>query len=68
MTKQLISPREAGEQIGVSLTTIKAWMRRAENPLPHIQVGSTGRVHKIVVAEINGWLTAEAARKTGTVQ
>lgn len=68
MTKQLISPREAGEQIGVSLTTIKAWMRRAENPLPHVQVGSTGRVHKIVAAEINGWLTAEAARKTGTAQ
>lgn len=68
MTKQLISPREAGEQIGVSLTTIKAWMRRAENPLPHVQVGTTGRVHKIVSAEIDGWLAAEATRNSGAAK
>jgi hypothetical protein len=66
--KQLLSPREAGEQIGVSLTTIKAWMRRAENPLPNITVGATGRVHKIIASEIDGWLSAEATRKPGSAK
>lgn len=66
--KQLLSADEAANQIGVSRSTIKAWMRRAEHPLPSIQVGETGRVRKIVASEIDGWLTAEAARKTGTTK
>jgi len=58
----LISPREAAERIGVSLSTVKAWMRRAADPLPSIPVGSSGRFRKVVAAEIPSWLADEASR------
>lgn len=60
---QLIYAHEAAERIGVSTTTVKAWMRRAQNPLPSVQVGRTGRIHKVIADEIDAWLAAEAARK-----
>lgn len=60
---QLIYAHEAAERIGVSTTTVKAWMRRRENPLPSVQVGATGRVHKVMADQIDAWLEAEAARK-----
>ena len=63
MTQQLLSPREAAEVIGVSVATVKAWMRRAADPLPSVQVGASGRFHKVVADQINPWLAAEASRK-----
>lgn len=60
--EQLISAREAAARIGVSVVTIKAWMRRADNPLPAVQVGASGRHHRIVASQINDWLLAESAR------
>lgn len=65
---QLIYAHEAAERIGVSTTTVKAWMRRRENPLPSVQVGATGRVHKVIADEIDAWLAAEAARKTAATK
>lgn len=62
--EQLISPREAAELIGVSLTTVKSWIRRAHDPLPSIAVGSTGKHLRVVAGSIPSWLQAEAARKT----
>ena len=63
MTKELISPREAAERIGVSMATVKAWMRRADHPLPSVQVGASGKFHKVVSDQIDAWLVAEASRK-----
>jgi excisionase family DNA binding protein len=68
MTKQLLSADEAAAQIGVSRSTVKAWIRRTEHALPSVQVGETGRVRKVVAGEIDAWLSAEAARKTGTAK
>lgn len=65
---QLISPREASERIGVSVATVKAWIHRAENPLPSVAVGATGKFYKIVADQIDTWLVEEAARKQGTVR
>lgn len=67
-TKKLLTPREAAERIGVSVTTVKEWMRRAADPLPSMQVGHSGRVHRIVTDEIDAWLLAEAARKPQTTR
>ena len=67
-SKKLLTPGEAAERIGVSVTTIKEWMRRAADPLPSMQVGNSGRVHRIVADEIDAWLSAEAARKTVTTK
>lgn len=64
--QQLITAHEAAEIIGVSVHTIKAWMRRAEYPLPSVQVGSTGSHLRVVASQINLWLEAEAARTEGT--
>lgn len=63
-SKKLLTPREAAERIGVSVTTVKEWMRRAADPLPSMQVGHSGRVHRVVADQIDPWLVAEAARKT----
>lgn len=59
----LLLPREAAEHIGVSIATVKTWMRRAEHPLPNVVVGKSGRNLKVIAAEIEPWLTAEATRK-----
>lgn len=60
--EQLISPREAADQIGVSVATIKAWMRRASDPLPSVVVGQSGKFRRIIKDQIAPWLTAEASR------
>ena len=62
LMEQLISAKEAAARVGVSVATIKAWMRRAENPLPSIQVGTSGSHRRIVAGQIDPWLTAEASR------
>lgn len=61
----LISPAAAAKRIGVSLATVYAWVRRAEDPLPSVPVGETGRNVKVVASAIEPWLVAEAARKAG---
>lgn len=63
--KALLSPQETADWLGVSLSQVYEWTRRADSPLPSIPVGKTGRMVKIVTAEVPGWLTAEAARKAG---
>lgn len=52
--------------MGVSLTTVKAWMKRADHPLPSIQVGASGRHLRVVSDQIGPWLVSEAARKAST--
>lgn len=66
--KELISPREAAERIGVSVATVKTWIHRSESPLPAISVGSSGRFYKVVANQIDAWLEAEAARKNGSAK
>lgn len=63
MTQQLISATQAAERIGVSVATVKAWMRRAADPLPAVQVGASGRFYKVLADQIDPWLQAEAARE-----
>ena len=61
--EKLISPRDAADLIGVSLATVKAWIHRAENPLPAVPVGASGRHFRVVADSIPSWLEAEAQRK-----
>lgn len=60
---KLISPKEAAEQIGVSVATVKVWMRRADNPLPSVAVGTSGTHYRVVADAITDWLSDEASRK-----
>lgn len=64
---QLITPAEAAKRIGVSHNTVRSWIRRAENPLPSVVVGQSGRNRKVITEAITPWLEAEAARN-GTVK
>lgn len=63
--KALLMPAEVAEILGVSLPTLRAWIHRSDHPLPTIAVGKTGRQRRIIAAEIEPWLAAEHARKTG---
>lgn len=63
MEHQLISAAQAAERIGVSVATVKAWMKRANDPLPAVQVGTSGRFYKVLADQIDAWLLAEASRK-----
>ena len=60
--EQLITPKQAASRIGVSVATVKAWMRRSADPLPSVQVGTSGKFRKVLAAEIPSWLAAEASR------
>jgi excisionase family DNA binding protein len=66
--EQLISAREAAERIGVSTSTVKAWIRRADFPLPAIEVGQSGTHFRVVANSIPSWLEAEASRKAQGVR
>ena len=61
MTEVLSAP-EAARLIGVSIHQVKAWMRRADDPLPSVLVGTSGRVRKVLAEQIVPWLGREAAR------
>lgn len=60
---QLISPQQAADQIGVSIHQVYAWIRRADDPLPSLTVGQTGKFRKVIAEAIGPWLEAEATRK-----
>lgn len=65
---KLLTPKEAADQIGVSLTTVKTWINRTDEPLPSIIVGDTGTHRRIVAEMINPWLELEAARKASATK
>lgn len=66
--KPLLTPKEAADHLGVSVTTVKEWMRRADAPLPSIQVGKSGRVHRVLGDQVDLWLNAEASRKAASTK
>lgn len=59
---ELLSAPEVARHVGVSIHQVKAWMRRADDPLPSVAVGTSGRVRKILREQIAPWLECEAAR------
>ena len=58
----LLTPRQVADELGVSLTTVKSWMRRQADPLPSVVVGATGTHRRILSDLLHPWLEAEAAR------
>ncbi len=59
---ELMSPPEAARLIGTNVAQVKEWMRRAEDPLPSIPVGKSGKFRKVLRDQIQGWLAREAGR------
>jgi hypothetical protein len=59
---KLLSPRQAAQIIGTNVAQIKTWARRAEDPLPSVLVGESGKFRKIIAEEIPAWLAREAER------
>lgn len=59
----LISPKAAADQIGVGVHVVKAWTRRADDPLPSVVVGDSGKHRKIIADLIDEWLERQATRK-----
>ena len=53
---------EAADALQVSLPTLDAWIRRAENPLPSIRAG---KKILIPVEGLSVWVREEAARCSG---
>jgi len=59
---QLLSPRDAAEFIGANLGQVYVWMRRADDPLPSVPVGNSGKHRKVIAEQIQPWLDREAQR------
>ena len=59
---ELLSAPEVARLIGVSIHQVKAWMRRADDPLPSVAVGTSGRVRKVLAEQVTPWQGREAAR------
>lgn len=64
----LLTPKEAADRLGVSVTTVKEWMRRSDAPIPSVQVGKSGRVHRVLADQMEAWLVAEATRKASATK
>lgn len=54
--------RETAQAIGVSIQTVQGWMRRQENPLPHIRDG-----RRVIVPDflLFRWMEQESGRNAG---
>ena len=59
---ELLSPPEAARLIGTNVAQVKEWMRRADDPLPSVPVGKSGKFRKVLRDQIPAWLAREAAR------
>lgn len=64
MEKGAFRRKEAAQFIGASLPTLDELLHRAENPIPHIQIG---RRIMIPVRDLQDWLSAEARRNGAAV-
>lgn len=53
---------EAARSVGVSVHKFNTWIRRAENPVPHIR---EGRRILIPIQLLANWLANEASRNMG---
>lgn len=56
-TTKLLSIPKAAKLIGVDREVVRAWTRRAVDPLPTV---STGEVRKVIAAEIDAWIKRNA--------
>jgi excisionase family DNA binding protein len=65
---KLLTPKEAAEQIGVSLSTVKAWISREDEPMPSIIVGDTGSHRRIVADLVQPWLENEVQRQASSTK
>ena len=59
---QLLSPQDAAEFISASLAQVYVWMRRADDPLPSVPVGKSGKHRRVIAEQIQPWLDREARR------
>lgn len=59
---ELLSPPEAARLIGTNVAQVKEWIRRADDPLPSISVGKSGKFRKVLREQIPAWLAREAGR------
>lgn len=62
--RKLLSIPAAAKIIGVDKEEVRAWTRRAVDPLPTVLTGGTGRIYKVVAAEIDGWIERNMTRGT----
>ena len=51
--------KEAAERVNVSVPKLQEWLRRRNNPLPHVRDGRMIRIPEFLLAE---WLREEARR------
>lgn len=68
---KLLTIPAAAKRIGQDVDTVRAWTRRAFDPLPTVRADSGRskglRVHRrVVAAEIDAWLSREAAREAAS--
>ena len=57
-----LTPPQVAKKIGVTDERVREWMRRADDPLPSIQVGASGRYRRVLADEVQPWLAREAER------
>jgi hypothetical protein len=59
---ELCSPPDAARLIGTNVAQVKEWIRRADDPLPSVPVGKSGKFRKVLRDQIPAWLAREAER------
>jgi len=60
-----LTRKEAAEYCNVSLPSLAAFLKRADNPIPHIKVG---RKYVIPADGLREWLAQEAERNGNPVR
>ena len=57
-----LNVKDAAKFMRVSVSQVQIWLRRRENPLPHIK---DGRNYRIPVLRLERWIDEETARSLG---
>lgn len=61
--EHLLTPKQAAALIGnVNANKVREWMRRADDPLPSVPRGVSGRFRLVITDEIDSWLKREFDR------
>jgi hypothetical protein len=61
--EHLLTPKQAAAVIGnVNANKVREWMRRADDPLPSVPRGDSGRFRLVIASEIDPWIKREFER------
>jgi len=59
-----LSIQQATERLGISKRTFRSLLNDPINPIPHFRIGSSGRIVRIKISDLDSWLETFRVKDT----